>query len=177
MKPTRHTSARQRSAFVVALVLVAAWLTVAAGGSSQTRPIKRTAFAISGNATRLFVPGAMQSLDLTITNPHDAPLLLTSVRVTVEDRTSIANANGTAAGCSGRANMAVLRSFRGAVTIPGNTSESLSAAGATAGQLPRVQMRDRRVNQDGCKNVTFHFTYAGTSRHAGSGSRNGHNAR
>jgi hypothetical protein len=193
----RRMSATQCTAFVVALVVALAGLTGAAGGSSKQSPVDRRAFRISGDAPQTFVPGSKQSLDLTIINPDNAPLVLTSVSVTVQERTSIRNAAGPRAGCSGTANLVVVQGFRGVVTVPANTSESLSAAGATADQLPEVEMRDLRMNQDGCKNVTFHFTYAGTaarierhrSRHhmvssstwchrgTGWGSRNGHNAR
>jgi hypothetical protein len=177
----RRMSARQRTAFLVSLVLVLALvlagLTAAAGRSSRRSPADHRAFRISGDATQPFVPGSKQSLDLTITNPDDVPLALTSLSVTVQDRTSIRNAAGARDGCSGTANMVVVRSFGGAVTVAANTSESLSAAGAADGQLPQVQMRNRRVNQDACKNATFHFTYAGTATRSGRDSRNGHNAR
>ena len=47
------------------------------------------------------------------------------------------------------------------MTIPRNTSESLSSAGAKAGQLIQLQMPDLHVNQNACKNTTFHLTYTG----------------
>ena len=100
--------ARRRTAFVVAFVFALAGLTGAAGAESKPQTNKTVSFGISGGAAQLFAPGMRQSLDLTITNPYDAPLTLTSVSVTVQDGTTVVNTASVSAGCSGLANLSVV---------------------------------------------------------------------
>ncbi len=114
-------------------------------------------FPISGRLSGLLFPGAERQLELTVSNPFDFDLRVTSLMVTVRSGSS-------KAGCDGPANLRVIQSNAAAgavsIVVPAGDSVTLPAQSATT---PRVTMLDLPVSQDACKNAVFTFDYSGVA--------------
>jgi hypothetical protein len=120
-------------------------------------------FRIAGNVTGL-APGVTQPVELTLTNPNDVPITVTSVTITIGDGTT---KNGQPnPGCSGTTNLVLVHSLVGSVTVPANTTASLTDLSVATSRWPALQMPDLPVNQDACKDTSFSLTYAGAATQA-----------
>ena len=110
---------------------------------------------IPGSSTQGFYPGLTQPLNLTITNPYNFSITLTGITVTVPS-------GNAQSGCA-NSNMTVSRAFNAlpAVQIPANTTETLTAANATAAQLPQLTMLHSAPNA--CQGASFQLGYSGTA--------------
>jgi hypothetical protein len=109
-----------------------------------------------------FYPGATpQPLNLVLTNPFSFDIKVTGITITVQTATTKGGHPNTA--CDGAANLNVTRPFNGSVTVPKNSTKSLSQLGAPPLQYPLLQMPDLAVNQDACQNTTFSMSYSGTA--------------
>jgi hypothetical protein len=122
-------------------------------------------FGISGNLTATFpatdatlAPGVSRPLNLAFTNPYSfsGGLKILSVTVTVQQ--------GPNAGCRGSENIAVTQaSFTAPLTVPRNTTWSLSALGVDPTLWPQIKMINQPWDQEACKGTTFNFSYTGTA--------------
>ena len=117
-------------------------------------------FTISGSLSGLLGPGVDRSLRLTVSNPFDFDLRVTSLTVSVRPGSS-------QPGCDGPANLRVSQSN----TTEGNVSIVVPARGfvtlpAQDATTPQVTMLDLAVSQDACKNAVFTFTYSGVATRA-----------
>lgn len=113
-------------------------------------------FSVSGNLTGLLAPGLSGTLLLTVTNPNNVPIFVTSLTVAV-------NANSTKPGCNGPANLQIQQSSASVatpLTVPASGHVTLPSGGVTA---PQVLMKNLPTNQDACKGATFTFTYGGSA--------------
>jgi hypothetical protein len=120
-------------------------------------------FRITGNIAGL-APGVTQPVDLTFTNANDVPISVTAVTITIGATTT---KNGEPnPGCSGTQNLVVVHSFTGPVTVPANTTESLTDLSVAPARWPSLQMPDLPVNQDACKDTSFALTYSGAAAQA-----------
>jgi hypothetical protein len=127
------------------------------GATRFTWTINAGGFAISGSPSGSFYPGGTPlRIDAVITNPFGSTLTVTSLAVTV--------AGTSAPGCAA-SNFTVVQNLVGAVDIPANASESLSAAGVPPSSWPAVQMVETHTNQDACRGATVKLTYAGSGNH------------
>jgi hypothetical protein len=101
-------------------------------------------------------PGApLQSLPLTIANPHPVPILVTSLQV---------RATGDPAGCSNTENLILIgasASSSAPIKVPAGGSVSLPAPGVSA---PAIGLRDLPINQDACQRTQFPLAFSGTAR-------------
>jgi hypothetical protein len=125
-----------------------AHLTVSAGQGKQ--------FAISGSLDRSLAPGVTGFLDLALTNPNNQPMDITNLTVSI---------TGTSkAGCA-TSNFSVTQ-FSGTypVTLPANSTKTLSQLGVAQPFRPQVTMIDLPVNQDVCKNTGLTLGYTGTGQ-------------
>jgi hypothetical protein len=111
-------------------------------------------FTIDGNATGLLYPGGpARPIAVTLHNPNDIPVYVTSVVTAL-------HTSDFPAGCSAGAFVVAPASIPAAgVLVPANGAVTLPAQGATT---PTVRMTDSG-NQDACKNLTFHFDYTGSA--------------
>jgi hypothetical protein len=113
-------------------------------------------FGISGGPSTPLAPGVpAQPIDLTITNPNHQPLSVTDISVTV---------SGTSrAGCTA-ADFAVTQ-YSGPypLTVPRQSSSTLSRLGVAASAMPTVRMLDLARNQDACKSATVSLSYSGSA--------------
>lgn len=115
-------------------------------------------FGIAGDPTGTFFPGAPAlPIDLSITNPFNTTLTVTSVQVTV---------TGTSVSGCDASNFSVAQNFAGAVDIPANSTETLQDAGVPSSEWPSVQMLDTSSDQDVCHDATVHLSYSGSGTHS-----------
>lgn len=111
-------------------------------------------FGISGSASQPFFPGRAVVVDLRFANPHNQPIQVLAVDITIARQTS-------SAGCPGDENLVVRRPFTGPVTVPARSTMTLSELRVPAGQWPELEMPNLPVNQDACKGTDFTITYTG----------------
>ncbi len=118
-------------------------------------------FTIAGTAAGLLAPGVTQPVNLTLTNPNSQTLSVTNLTVTVQSVTRAASATGT---CS-TADYAVVQ-YRGPypLSVPANSSSTLSGLGVAQQYWPQLQMIDAPTNQDGCKGAAVALAYAGSGQ-------------
>ena len=111
-------------------------------GSGPERPR-----VVTATAPRDLGPGVTRPVMVTVTNPSNQPVALTSVSITVSNASRQCHAEGNISVASyvadARGANVYVAPARGAVTVP------LS-----------ITMLDTRVNQDVCKNVTFPLTFS-----------------
>ena len=117
-------------------------------------------FTIDGNATAPISPGVRTPLDLSLTNPHDVPMVVTGLRVRVQ-KVSAPNAHGLKPCASGDFSVNQASSSPRVVVAAGSTS-TLSSLGLSPATLPHVGMLNRSANQDGCKGASLTLEYAAT---------------
>ncbi len=111
-------------------------------------------FTIDGNAVGLLYPGgAARTVAVTLHNPNNIPIYVTSVAAALHTA-------DFPAGCTSSAFVVTQAVIPAAgVLVPANGAVTLPAQGATA---PAVVMTDSG-NQDACKNLSFHFDYSGSA--------------
>ena len=141
-------------------------VTITGTGSGLTRSTtitltveEKKPFEISGNAAPSLVPGAEVPLDLVLTNPSNFTLKVTELEAAVDPQTS-------SPACDGGDNFSVdpIPAWRYPISLPGNSTRTLSQLGVSTGDMPTVVMNDLlAVNQDGCKGVTIYFNYSGAA--------------
>ena len=113
-------------------------------------------FVASGAVSGL-VLGVWKPIAVTITNPNNVQIFVTSLVVTVA-------ANSTPTGCTSANNVQVQQANASAtlpVIVPANGSVTLPAQGVLTAQIRLVNLST--VNQDVCKNKTFALSYSGSA--------------
>ena len=124
--------------------------------ASPSVPEPSGPFTISGTIPSALSPGATRVLPLTISNPFDFAIRVTSLTVRVRPGSS-------QAGCDGSTNLAITQSNTAggsvSVVVAGRGSVTLPTQGATA---PTVMMLDLPTDQDACKGASFSVDYAGS---------------
>jgi hypothetical protein len=153
----------------VVLLCVMAWrpespVALDAGGAQPfgrgDLRVAAAAFGISGSAAGSISPGADVALDLRITNPHSEPMAVTSIKVTLR-KVRAPNADGTHP-CS-PADFVLYHSAASLhVTVPASSTRTLGSLDPARYAWPHVRMRNRSVNQDGCKGASLVFDYTGS---------------
>jgi hypothetical protein len=111
-------------------------------------------FGLAGSADRLLAPGVSGFIDVAITNPNNQPLNVTNLSVAV---------TGTSKPACTTSNFSVTQ-FSGTypITVPANSTRTLSQLGITQSQRPKVTMINLPVNQDVCKNTGVALSFTGT---------------
>lgn len=135
------------------------------GATTATAPAHLTVsaaqgknFTITGSADRLLAPGVTGRLNLALTNPNNQPISVTNLAVSL---------TGTSKASCTPSNFAVGQ-FSGSypLTVPANTTRTLSQLGVPQSGWPTVTMKDLPVNQDACKSTTLALSYTGTGQGA-----------
>jgi len=120
----------------------------------------RKTFTISGNLGTPLSPGATIPHNLSISNPNNKSLALSSLTVSVASvsRTQAA----LAAGLPCTPADYVMTNYSGPypLTVPVGTS-TLESLRVPQSQWPRIAMLDTNLNQDGCKGATLQLAYSG----------------
>ena len=123
-----------------------------------------TSFTISGDAAAHIAPGVQAALDLVVTNPQGVPVSVEALHVSVQ-AVSAPNVDGSHP-CAAR-DFALEQASSGlVVTVPANSTSSLSSLGVPAGSQPQVGMVNRTVDQGGCKGASLTLAYTATGRTA-----------
>ncbi len=120
-------------------------------------------FGLSGNSPGLNYPGLSQPIDVVITNPYLFDITVTSIDVTIQDKTTTSSGAANPA-CVGNENFRIARVFQGPVDVPARSTRSLSQLGVAVSRWPQLQMINLPRSQDGCKNARFALTYSGIAR-------------
>jgi hypothetical protein len=119
-------------------------------------------FTITGHAANPLQPGVPQPLDLVMTNPNSAPLILANLTVTIE---KIVASRATAVLPCPQSDFAVEQYSGGLpLSVPGSSTRSLSELGITPLQWPGISLVDRATNQDGCQGASLTLGYNATAR-------------
>jgi hypothetical protein len=130
--------------------------TPAAPAPSPPSPGEGHRFSIStaGSGGELYPGGPPEAIPLTLSNPNDEPLYVTSLAVAVSK---------SPAGCEAAANLRLTQSSASAeapVILPANGSVTLPVQGVSA---PTLQLLELPSNQDACKGVIFKLSYTGNA--------------
>jgi hypothetical protein len=153
----------------VVLLCVMAWRPGTSGaldvGSRQPYArggidVTAAAFDISGSAAGAISPGVTVALDLRITNPRDVSVDITDLEVTL-DRV-VAPRTSSSLPCSPADFQLDQAAGDLDVTVPAGSTRSLSTLKLARRSWPHVRMRDRPVNQDGCKGASLVLGYTGS---------------
>jgi hypothetical protein len=112
-------------------------------------------FAISGTVAGL-APGVSKPVNLTIANPFNFAIKVTSVTATVHTNTS-------KPGCNGPQNLTVVHSLLEQPTVPANSTRTLQQLSVASASWPLVRMPNLPTNQDACKQATFTLTFTGAA--------------
>jgi hypothetical protein len=134
----------------------------AAGNVSTTsytwKVLKAVNVVVDGDAVGLLYPGApAQRIALTLHNPNNFPVVMSSIDTSVSSSPSGCPAESVG---GNPANVAIVQSTVGSAntfTVPANQNLPLPAA-----LSPTIQLVDTHRNQDACKNGTFKLTYLAT---------------
>lgn len=116
-------------------------------------------FPIEGTPDRVLAPGSEPAaIDLELTNPFGAPMTVTALGVdlTSTDKPGCTTADYAVAGYSGPLPL----------TIPANSTRSLSSLGVPRAQWPSVRMLNLPTNQDACKGAVVQLAYSGAGNGA-----------
>jgi hypothetical protein len=113
-------------------------------------------FPITGSLDRTLAPGVTGYLNLAMTNSNNQPLSVTSLSVSI---------SGTNKPACTTSNFAVTQ-FSAAypITVPANSTKTLSQLGIPQSAWPKVKMIDLPVNQDACKSTGLTLTYTGAGQ-------------
>lgn len=151
------------AAMVITLRLVDSGVAVRASGTGEgTRGADAAAssgsFSIGGVAATPISPGVMAPLDLIFTNPHDVPMSVADLSVTVR-KVSAPNADDAHPCAVG--DFTVGKASSGIkITVAARATSALSGLGLPRATWPQVGMLDRPANQDGCKGASLTLGYA-----------------
>ena len=121
-------------------------------------------FTISGNLSGALAPGLSRPLDLTLVNPNKKPISVTNLTVTVQSVTRTAYAISHNQPCTAGDYAVAQYSGSYPLTVPGDSSASLSSLGVSTSAQPKVSMLNTALNQDGCKGATLALAYSGSGQ-------------
>lgn len=113
---------------------------------------------ISGTTHRLLRPGVSARINLRFANPGPYAITLRHVRVTIRSITAPAADAGHP--CT-RADFRIRPMRLRTILLPGRQATNLVRLGVPGWRWPHVKMRNRPVNQDGCKGASLTLNYRG----------------
>jgi hypothetical protein len=128
---------------------VTAHLTVSAAQTKQ--------FTIAGVLDRALAPGVTGYLNLALTNSNNQTLSVTNLAVMVTGTNK--------PGCTVSGNFSTVQ-FSGTypLSIPANSTRTLSQLGVPQSQWPKVTMVNLPTNQDACKSTGLTLSYTGSGQ-------------
>lgn len=139
----------------------------AAGASQATAVVvqlhvqaSRKTFSLSGNLGAPLTPGATIPLNLSIANPNNKILALSSLSVSITGITRTQAAVAAALPCTAADYLVTNYSGQYPLAVPVGSS-SLQSLGIAPALWPQIAMLDTAMNQDGCKGATLQLAYSG----------------
>lgn len=134
-------------------------LTDPAGNTSDTTCWSWTfqaSFSMTGTGAGLLYPGGpVVYVNLVFSNPNSSPVTVTNVTTSI---------TGTSKPSCGTSNFTVAQQFVPPVTVPANSTRSLSQLGVPQSRWPQLRMIDTGTNQDACKNADVNLSFAWTTQ-------------
>jgi hypothetical protein len=136
-------------------------LTLTVAGSSPgggTAPIDIPQFSIAGNATAPLQPGVPEGINLQISNPNTAPIVISSLTASVR---SVGAPDATPSLPCTLSDFS-MQQYSGPLplTVPASSTMSLAQLGASSAQWPQVSIINRPTDQDGCQGATVTLAYS-----------------
>ena len=114
-------------------------------------------FQIDGDAANHLTPGVAVPLDISFTNPHPVPLTVSDLQVTLGGVE--APAADASHPCSAEDFELTQLVSLVKLTLPPDKTSGLRDLDVPVPSWPQVAMRNRAVNQDGCKGATLTLNY------------------
>ncbi len=157
---TYHLLLRARHGKVTRRIVLTLTVAGAATGTGTANaPLPR--FSLAGNATAPLEPGVPEAIDLRITNPNPAPLVVTNLSASV--RAVSAPGASSLLPCTIR-DFSVQRYFGPLpLIVPASSTRSLAGLGVPPAQWPQISIVDRPTDQDGCQGATVTLAYGGVA--------------
>jgi hypothetical protein len=116
------------------------------------------AFQIDGDASEAISPGVAVPLNLRFMNPHEEPLIISHLTVTIRQVT--APGADRLHPCS-MADFELIQMSRSMeIVLPPNTTTNLHDLDIPRADRPQIGMPNRAVNQDGCKGAKLKLGYS-----------------
>ncbi|MGD0313672.1 MAG: hypothetical protein ABSC90_14560 [Acidimicrobiales bacterium] len=112
----------------------------------------RAFFSISGDVIRPLYPGSTERVDLVVSNPNPSPISIERGSLT------IAISTGRPA-CSSSLNFAVAHGLSAPVTIPPDSTKSLSGLDVPRATWPSITMVETHTDQDACEGARLILRY------------------
>lgn len=143
-------SVRGAAALAVGLTVTTVGLATQGNARAQTADSVRLGLEVAVE-DRLY-PGISRPVELIVTNPSSQPIRLTTLSVTVSDRTTLHGHPNP--GCAGLSNFAVSENLdptRTVLTVPAYATRSLSDLAIPQNEWPAVEMRNLDTDQDACR--------------------------
>ena len=133
----------------------------ATGTGTATGNVTLSPFAITGDFQGPLEPGVLRAIDLQITNPNAAPLVVTQLTASVRALSAPQATASLPCPLSGFS----LRQFSGhlPLTVPASSTRSLAELGIPAAQWPQISLMDLSTNQNGCQAASLTLAYAGVA--------------
>lgn len=127
-----------------------------AGATLVVKTLPGKSFEISGGiqGDALLSLGQDRPVALTFDNPNNQDIAIQNVSVSVSH---------TSAGAQCTASDFTVTPFSGAypIVVPRHATRSLADLGIAVASWPTVRIEDLPTDQNGCKDVTVHFTFTG----------------
>jgi len=118
---------------------------------------KNQRFTLAGDAQGTLAPGRSAAIDVAVTNPHNWPIKVTSLTVSVEQATS-------RPACGGSQNFEIVPYYGGyPLTVPAGSTRTLSQLGIAPSRWPKVRMKNAAGNQEACKDARLTLQYSGAA--------------
>lgn len=114
--------------------------------------VNNIGFTVTGNAPTLY-PGVWKQIPVSIINPNNFTIYITSLNVAVSSSPS---------NCAASANIATLASAASSSNTFAVPANSPGTPVPVAFQ-PQIQLKDLPTNQDLCKGASFSLSYTGTA--------------
>jgi hypothetical protein len=95
-------------------------------------------------------------LNLSITNPNPAPITIASGAITITIATNKPL-------CPAAGNYVVTQGLTTSITIPANSTKSLSDLSVPTGNWPVITMLNTSYNQNACQGASLTLTYTGSA--------------
>jgi hypothetical protein len=115
-------------------------------------------FQIDGNASETISPGVSVPLDLRFMNPHEEPLTVSRLTVTIRQLTT--PGADELHPCSLKDFELTQMSREITLVLPPASTTSLRDLDIPRADRPHIGMPNRSVNQDGCRGATVKLGYA-----------------
>ena len=114
--------------------------------------VNNVGFTVTGNAPTLY-PGVWKSIPVSIINPNNFTIYITSLNVAVSASPS------TCAASTNIETLASPASSSNTFAVPANSPGTL----VPAAFQPQIRLKDLSTNQDLCKRAQFNLSYSGTA--------------